>query len=70
VLVENFKLGTMERWGMSYDALSHRFPKLIHARVTGFGENGPMGGMPGYDAVVQTIVSLPNCSKSAFRSSI
>jgi formyl-CoA transferase len=64
VLVENFKLGTMERWGMGYDALSARFPKLIHARVTGFGESGPMGGMPGYDAVVQTIVSLPNCNGS------
>jgi crotonobetainyl-CoA:carnitine CoA-transferase CaiB-like acyl-CoA transferase len=64
VLVENFKLGTMERWGMGYDALSARFPRLIHARVTGFGENGPMGGMPGYDAVVQTIVSLPNCNGS------
>lgn len=64
VLVENFKLGTMERWGMGYDALVQRFPKLIHARVTGFGETGPMGGMPGYDAVVQTIVSLPNCNGS------
>ena len=62
VVVENFKLGTMERWGMGYEALAARFPKLIHARVTGFGESGPMGGMPGYDAVVQAIVSLPNCN--------
>ncbi len=64
VLVENFKLGTMERWGMGYDALAARFPRLIHARVTGFGEDGPMGGMPGYDACVQTMVSLPNCNGS------
>ncbi len=64
VLVENFKIGTMERWGMGYDALSKRFPKLIHARVTGFGAEGPLGGMPGYDAVVQTMVSLPNCNGS------
>lgn len=62
VLVENFKLGTMERWGMAYETLAARFPRLIHARVTGFGAEGPMGGMPGYDACVQTMVSLPNCN--------
>ena len=64
VLVENFKIGTMERWGMGFDALSQRFPRLIHARVSGFGAEGPLGGMPGYDACVQTTVSLPNCNGS------
>ncbi|MEQ1867758.1 MAG: CoA transferase [Micropepsaceae bacterium] len=64
VLVENFKLCTMERWGMGYDAIATRLPRLIHARVTGFGGEGPMGGMPGYDACVQTMVSLPNCNGS------
>jgi crotonobetainyl-CoA:carnitine CoA-transferase CaiB-like acyl-CoA transferase len=64
VLVENFKIGTMERWGMGFDILSARFPRLIHARVTGFGADGPLGGMPGYDACVQTMVSLPNCNGS------
>jgi crotonobetainyl-CoA:carnitine CoA-transferase CaiB-like acyl-CoA transferase len=64
VLVENFKIGTMERWGMGFDVLSARFPRLIHARVTGFGADGPLGGMPGYDACVQTMVSLPNCNGS------
>ncbi len=64
VLVENFKIGTMERWGMGFDVLSARFPRLIHARVSGFGAEGPLGGMPGYDACVQTTVSLPNCNGS------
>ena len=64
VLVENFKTGTMERWGMGFDVLSARFPRLIHARVSGFGAEGPLGGMPGYDACVQTMVSLPNCNGS------
>jgi formyl-CoA transferase len=54
----------MERWGMGYDTLSERFPKLIHARISGFGAEGPLGGMPGYDACVQTMVSLPNCNGS------
>lgn len=64
VVVENFKSGTMERWGMGFDVLSARFPRLIHARVSGFGAEGPLGGMPGYDACVQTMVSLPHCNGS------
>jgi formyl-CoA transferase len=54
VLVENFKTGTMEKWGLGYeDVLSKQFPRLIHCRVSGFGSDGPLGGFPGYDAVVQ-----------------
>ena len=56
VLIENFKPGTMERWGLGYEnVLSERFPKLIHCRISGFGEDGPLGGFPGYDAIVQAI---------------
>jgi formyl-CoA transferase len=59
VLVENFKPGTMERWGLGYeDVLSKRFPRLIHCRVSGFGGDGPLGGFPGYDAVLQAMVGL------------
>ncbi|MEQ8247726.1 MAG: CoA transferase [Alphaproteobacteria bacterium] len=53
IVVENFKVGTMERWGIGPDDLQERFPKLIHARITGFGSDGPLGGMPGYDGAVQ-----------------
>ena len=54
VLIENFKPGSMEKWGMGYDdVLSERFPRLIHAKVSGFGADGPLGGLPGYDAVIQ-----------------
>ncbi|MCW5749352.1 MAG: CoA transferase [Alphaproteobacteria bacterium] len=59
VLIENFKTGTMEKWGLGYEeTLSRRFPRLIHARVTGFGADGPMGGFPGYDAMVQAWAGL------------
>ncbi|KDD17316.1 CaiB/BaiF CoA transferase family protein [Bordetella bronchiseptica] len=58
VLVENFKCGTMERWGLGFDALSERFPRLIHCRVSGFGADGPMGGMPGYDAAIQAMSGI------------
>lgn len=53
VLVENFKTGTLERWGLGYDVLKERFPRLIHCRITGFGADGPLGGYAGYDAAVQ-----------------
>ena len=59
VLIENFKTGTLERWGMGYEAvLKQRFPRLIHCRVSGFGADGPLGGYPGYDAVVQGMAGL------------
>jgi crotonobetainyl-CoA:carnitine CoA-transferase CaiB-like acyl-CoA transferase len=59
VLVENFKPGSMEKWGLGYEAvLSKRFPRLIHCRVSGFGGDGPLGGFPGYDAVLQAMTGL------------
>ncbi len=58
VLVENFKTGSMERWGLGYATLEPLFPGLIHCRVSGFGAEGPLGGLPGYDAIVQAMVGL------------
>ena len=58
VLVENFKPGGMEKWGIGYATLEPLFPKLIHCRVSGFGAEGPLGGLPGYDAIVQAMVGL------------
>ena len=79
VLVENFKPGSMEKWGLGYEeVLSKRFPRLIHCRVSGFGADGPLGGFPGYDAVLQAMVGLMSINGtttaarrgSAIRSSI
>ncbi len=58
VLVENFKIGTLERWGLGADELRGRFPRLVHCRVSGFGADGPLGGLPGYDAVIQAMAGL------------
>ena len=56
VLIENLKTGTMERWGLGYEeVLKDRFPKLIHCRISGYGADGPLGGFPGYDAIVQAM---------------
>ena len=53
VVVENFKPGTMEKWGLGADTLLERFPNLIYCRISAFGVDGPLGGLPGYDAVLQ-----------------
>jgi formyl-CoA transferase len=59
VLVENYKTGTLERWDLGYEAvLKPRFPRLIHCRISGFGSQGPLGGQPGYDAVIQGMAGL------------
>ena len=58
VLMENYKPGTMERWGLGYTALEVAFPRLVHCRISGFGADGPLGGLPGYDAVVQAMTGL------------
>ncbi len=59
VLVENFKIGTLKKWGIGYDeVLKKKFPKLIHCCVTGFGSTGPYAGFPGYDAVAQSMSGL------------
>jgi formyl-CoA transferase len=59
VLVENFKPGSMEKWGLGYEKdLAPRFPRLVHCRVSGFGADGALGGLPGYDAVLQAMTGL------------
>lgn len=59
VLVENFKPGTLARWGMDFERdLQPRFPRLIHCAVSGFGPDGPLGGLPGYDAAIQAMAGL------------
>ena len=59
VLIENFKPGSMEKWGLGYEeVLSKRFPGLIHCRISGFGGDGPLGGLPGYDAILQAMTGL------------
>jgi crotonobetainyl-CoA:carnitine CoA-transferase CaiB-like acyl-CoA transferase len=59
VLVENFLPGTMERWGLGFEqSLAARYPRLVYCSVTGFGRDGPLGGLPGYDAVLQALCGL------------
>jgi succinate--hydroxymethylglutarate CoA-transferase len=53
VLVENFKSGTLEKWGFSNAWLEANAPQVIRCSITGYGANGPKGGLPGYDFILQ-----------------
>jgi len=65
VLIENFKTGTMERWGLGYETLSQRFARLVHCRVSGYGADGPLGGLPGYDAAIQALSGIMSINGEA-----
>ena len=66
VLIENFKPGTMEKWELGYEpVLSRCFPGLIHCRISGFGGDGPLGGLPGYDAILQAMTGLMSINGDA-----
>src|SRR5712675_1631303 len=58
VLIENFKPGTLDKWGIGADMLREKFPKLVHCRISGFGADGPRGGNPGYDAIIQAMTGM------------
>lgn len=53
VLIENYKVGTLDRYGLGYEALSKIRPGLVYCSVTGFGQDGPDAALPGYDILFQ-----------------
>ena len=53
VLIENFRPGTMERWGLGPDALEESNPDLVYARVSGYGQSGPLAAQPGFASVCE-----------------
>ena len=58
ILVENFKPGTLTKWGYGWDNLKDKYPKLIYASASGFGQTGPLKELPAYDMVVQGMGGL------------
>ena len=55
VLVENFVPGTLEKWGLGWDALSAENPRLVFARVSGWGQDGPYRDRPGFGTMVEAM---------------
>lgn len=62
ILIENFKVGGLEKYGLSYDKLKAEFPALIYCSITGFGQNGPLATEPGYDFLAQAMSGLMACT--------
>jgi crotonobetainyl-CoA:carnitine CoA-transferase CaiB-like acyl-CoA transferase len=58
VLVENYKVGTLARYGLSYNDLQSLNPRLVYCSITGFGQDGPYASLPGYDFVFQGMGGL------------
>lgn len=55
VLVENFKVGALAKYGLAWEQLKQKYPRLIYCSITGFGQTGPYAPRPGYDALVQAM---------------
>ena len=58
VLIENFKVGGLQRYGLSYNDLKAAHPKLIYCSISGFGQDGPLAAEPGYDFLAQAMAGL------------
>jgi formyl-CoA transferase len=67
VVIENFRPGTMEKWGLSYEALSARNPRLIMARVSGYGQTGPYSQRAGYGLIGEAMGGLRHITGEADR---
>jgi len=55
ILVENFKVGALAKYGLGYEQLAKSHPRLIYCSITGFGQTGPYAPRPGYDALIQAM---------------
>lgn len=58
IVVESFRPGTLERWGLGYDILREANPRIVLARVSGYGQTGPYASRPGYASVAEGISGL------------
>ena len=76
ILVENFKPGTLEKWGYGWKEINKKYPKLIYASASGFGQTGPLRELPAYDMVVQgmgglmSVTGQPNTEPTRVGTSI
>jgi crotonobetainyl-CoA:carnitine CoA-transferase CaiB-like acyl-CoA transferase len=65
VLVENFKHGDLQRFGLDYASLAAENPALVYASITGFGHTGPRAGQPGYDVVTEALTGIMSVTGEA-----
>ncbi len=58
VVIENFKVGGLRKFGLDYESLHRQFPRLVYCSITGFGQTGPYAHRAGYDFIVQGMSGL------------
>jgi formyl-CoA transferase len=58
IVIENFRPGTLEKWGLGWEELHRLYPKLIMVRVSGFGQSGPYRDRPGFAAIAESMGGL------------
>ena len=58
MVVENFKPGTLEGWGLGWSDLSRANPRLVMVRISGFGQDGPYASRPGYGVICEAVSGL------------
>ena len=65
VVLENYKVGGLKKYGLDYESLSRLNPRLVYCSITGFGQNGPWADRPGYDFIIQGIGGLMSVTGEA-----
>jgi crotonobetainyl-CoA:carnitine CoA-transferase CaiB-like acyl-CoA transferase len=65
VVIENFKTGSLAKFGLDYGTLRARNPRLVYCSVTGFGQDGPYASRPGYDAIIQAMSGIMDLTGEA-----
>lgn len=58
IVIENFKVGGLKKFGLDYESLSRDHPRLIYCSITGFGQTGPYAGRAGYDFIIQGMAGI------------
>lgn len=58
ILIHNFKVGSLDKFGLGFEAMQAKHPHLIYTAISGFGQNGPLSSEPGYDLLAQAMGGL------------
>ena len=66
IIIENFKVGSLDKYGLDYESLRIKNSGLIYCSITGFGQNGPFAALPGYDFIIQAMGGIMDLTGDPF----
>ncbi len=70
VIIQNYRPGVAERMGVGYEALAARNPALVYVSITGYGQDGPLAGLPAVDTTIQAFSGLMHVNRDAAGSRV